>query len=60
MIFLKQHIKLLVIVLSIIALATGFTSITHIQSVHAFSIDFNGLSGFDGNGALDFLKGPKG
>ena len=54
MILLKQQIKLLVIVLSIIALVTGFTSVAHMQSVHAFSIDFSGLPEFYGNGAPHF------
>jgi hypothetical protein len=41
-------------ILNTITLATGFTSIAYIQSVHTFSIDFSGLPGFSGNGALDF------
>lgn len=52
--------KSTIIVLFTGALLTGFTSMAYIQSAHAFSIDFSGLPGFDGNGALDFLKGPKG
>ena len=42
------------------ALLTGFTTMTYMQSAHAFSIDFSGLPGFGGSGALDFLKGPTG
>jgi hypothetical protein len=53
-------IKLSVIRLFTIALTTGFVSIEYIQWGNAFSIDFSGLPGFDGNRALDFLKGPKG
>ncbi|MGN6623120.1 MAG: hypothetical protein ACTHKK_03165 [Candidatus Nitrosocosmicus sp.] len=55
---IKETIKLSIMVLSVIALATGFVSIAHIRSVHAFSTDFSGLPRFDGN-RLDFLKGPK-
>lgn len=34
-------------------------SIVNVRRAHAFSIDFSGFPRFNGNGTLDFLKGPK-
>ncbi len=52
---IKQQFELSVIVLSIIALSTRFTSIVYIQSVYAFSIDVGDI-----HMNFDNLLGSKG
>jgi hypothetical protein len=43
-----------------IALLTGSLSMSSLHSVNAFSIDFSGIHGFDGNSGLNILKGLQG
>ncbi len=57
---MNNNSKSSIMILFTIALLTGFTSSVHIRFVHAFSIDFSGIPGLDGNSGLGFLKGPKG
>jgi hypothetical protein len=54
---MDSNIKLPVIVSFTIALLTGFISVAYTQSVHALSIDPNGLPGISENPAFDLLKG---
>jgi hypothetical protein len=54
---MDSNSKLPVTVLFTIALLTGFISIAYTQSVHAMSIDPNGLPGIADNPAFDLLKG---
>ena len=54
---MDSNSKLPVTVLFTIALLTGFISVAYIQSVHALSIDPNGLPGIADNPAFDLLKG---
>ena len=54
---MDSNSKLPVTVLFTIALLTGFISVAYTQSVHAMSIDPNGLPGIADNPAFDLLKG---
>jgi hypothetical protein len=54
---MDSNSKLPVTVLFTIALLTGFIFVAYTQSVHALSINLNGLPGIADNPAFDLLKG---
>jgi hypothetical protein len=52
---MDSYSKISISILFTVALSTGFLSIAYVQRAHAFSIDFSGLPGLDGNEALDLI-----